>query len=74
MWFIYYSEFMHRSRVLTRIFAIGGALCIINDLGGLVNNGYVTTMMGVVNYTCMGNAEKQSKTSYVSQRPADFIW
>ena len=27
------------SRVLARIFAIGGALCIINDLGGLVNNG-----------------------------------
>ena len=26
-------------RVLARIFAIGGALCIINNLGGLVNNG-----------------------------------
>ena len=25
-------------RVLARIFAIGGALCIINDLGSLVNN------------------------------------
>ena len=28
-----------QARVLARIFAIGGALCIINDLGGLVNNG-----------------------------------
>ena len=27
------------ARVLTRIFEIGGALCIINDLGSLVNNG-----------------------------------
>ena len=27
------------NRVLTRIFAIGGAICIINNLGGLVNNG-----------------------------------
>ena len=26
-------------RVLARIFAFGGALYIINDLGGLVNNG-----------------------------------
>ena len=30
---------MGDSRVLARIFAIGGTLCIINDLGGLVNNG-----------------------------------
>ena len=27
------------TRVLARILASGGALCIINDLGGLVNNG-----------------------------------
>ena len=33
------SEFHSHTRALARIFAIGGALCIINNLGGLVNNG-----------------------------------
>ena len=53
--------------VLARIFAIGGALCIINNLG-------VWSIMGVVNYTCVSCKLKQSITK-VSQRPAaDFIW
>ena len=41
-------------RVLARIFAIGGALCIINNLGGW-------SIMGVVNYTCVREA-KQNKS------------
>ena len=61
-----------QARVLARIFAIGGALCIINNLGGLVNNGcgklHITTA-----WVANCNTEKQSKTN-VSQRPADFIW
>ena len=34
-----HDESRPQGRVLARIFAIGGALCIINNLGGLVNNG-----------------------------------
>ena len=55
------------TRVLARIFAIGGALCIINHLGGLVNNGCGQLHVAIC------NTEKQSKTN-VNQRPADFIW
>ena len=62
-----HDESRPQGRVLARIFAIGGALCIINDL-------WVWSTMGVVNYMCVScNTEKQSKTK-VSQRPADFIW
>ena len=49
-------------------------LCIINDLGGLVNNGCGQLLVSMhelqIHDSC--NAEKQSKTK-VSQRPADFI-
>ena len=42
-----HSEIMFiLSRFLARIFAIGSALCIINDLGGWL-------IIGVVNYTCL---------------------
>ena len=45
-------------------------LCIINNLGGLANNG-----CGQLHVHCFAccNAEKKNKTK-VSQKPADFIW
>ena len=57
------------SRVLARIFANGGALCIINNLG-------VWSIMCVVNYMCVScNLQyREAKQTKVSQRSADFIW
>ena len=37
-WVLKWCLVMLTHRVLARIFAIGGTLCIINDLGGVVNN------------------------------------
>ena len=58
---VHIASFMHSlSRVFARIFAIGGALCIINDLGGLV-------IMGVVNYTC-ASCKLQMQRSKAKQK------
>ena len=55
-------------RVLARIFAIGGALCIINNFGSLVSNG-----CGQLHVCELQVAIQRSKAK-VSHRPADFIW
>ena len=51
-------------------FAIGGTLCIINNLGGLVNNGCGQLHVRELQVARQGRKAKQK----VSQKPAEFIW